>query len=72
MSHNRTERDSSTSPLLYSISEAADLLSVSRYTIYDLLDSGTLDGVYQGRRRYVTAVGLRQYVAGLSSTPEAS
>ena len=58
-----------TGALLYTIEEAADLLAISRWSVYALADDGRLPSVYQGRRRYIAADGLRAYVASLSSTP---
>lgn len=57
--------------LLYSVREAAGVLSLTEWSVYRLLDSGALRGVYQGRRRYVTRDALDAYIAGLSDTPEA-
>lgn len=69
MSHNEQANNG---PLLVSIKDAADMLSVTTWTVYKLADSGELDSRYQGRRRYVTTASLRDYVAGLPNTPSAS
>lgn len=59
-------------PLLVPIKDAAQRLSLSPWSVYKLADEGRLTAVYQGRRRYVTAESMREYVAGLSNTPESA
>lgn len=58
--------------MLLSVRETAQALSLTEWSIYRLLDSGALRGVYQGRRRYIPREDLERYIASLSSTPEAS
>ena len=55
---------------MYTIREAAELLRLTTWSVYKLCDDGSLEAVYQGRRRYVTADGLAAYVASLPNTPE--
>ncbi len=55
--------------ILFSVTEAAVVLGVSKWTIYELLDSGALRGVYQKSRRYVTRAELDRYIASLSTLP---
>jgi excisionase family DNA binding protein len=59
----------STGPLLLSIEKAAEALSLSKWMVYRLADSGDLESVYQGRRRYIVAASLAAYVEGLPTTP---
>ena len=61
-----------TEPLHYTIAEAADMLRLSRWSVYALCDSGELESHYIGRRRYVKAASLAAFVAGLPNTPSAS
>lgn len=56
--------------LLYSIKEAADALALSAQTVYDLCDAEKIPTVRQGRRRYITATALHEYVANLPSVVE--
>lgn len=57
---------------LHSVKEAAQILCVSPWTVYELMDQGRLAGVYQGRRRYVTDAAIKAYVASLSNVPESA
>lgn len=59
-------------PLHYTIAEAADMLRLSRWSVYALCDSGELASHYIGRRRYVKAASLQEYVENLPTTPNES
>ena len=48
--------------LLLTPTEAADLLGVSRSTIYDLLNSGDLESVHIGRARRIPSASLHAFV----------
>ena len=48
---------------LYRVPEVMELLSMSRSVIYEQIRAGRLRTVKQGRRRYVTAAGITDYVA---------
>jgi excisionase family DNA binding protein len=50
------------SKLLYSVPEAAELLSCSRSTIYALLKSGELDAVYPTSKLRISAKSLERFV----------
>lgn len=52
-------------PVLYSVDEAAEALRLSRSVIYELIRSGRLRTVKQGRRRLVPVHALEEYVASL-------
>lgn len=47
---------------LYRIPEAMETLSMSRSVIYELIRSGRLRSVSQGRTRLIPAVALDEYV----------
>ena len=49
--------------VLYPIPDAMSALSMSRSVIYEQIRAGRLHTVKQGRRRYVTAAGIADYVA---------
>ena len=51
--------------LLLSVEEAADLLGVSRTTVYDLLRTRTLGSVRIGRCRRISLDALQEYVERL-------
>jgi len=53
-------------PLLYRPEEAAEVLSLSRTTVYELMSSGTIASVKIGRSRRISHEALEQYVAGLA------
>ena len=67
------ENGSGNSALLISVTEAAELLGVSRNLAYDLIHDGTLPHVRLGRRRIlVSRVALEQWIAresGVDSMP---
>lgn len=51
--------------LLYRVDDAAQLLSVSRSVVYELLRSGRLRSVHVGRTRLIPLSALSEYVAQL-------
>jgi excisionase family DNA binding protein len=52
----------SATKLLLSVEEAADLLGVSRTTVYDLLGTRTLASVRIGRCRRIALHALQEYI----------
>ncbi|MBY0286199.1 MAG: helix-turn-helix domain-containing protein [Mycobacteriaceae bacterium] len=48
--------------MLYPLREIQHLLSISRSTVYQLLGDGRLSSVNIGRRRFVTAAALSDYI----------
>lgn len=52
---------------LYRVDDAAQVLSMSRTVIYELIRSGRLRSVKQGRTRLISAVAIAEYVALLES-----
>ena len=50
---------------LYGVDEAATALRLSRSLVYELIRSGRLHSVEQGRRRLVPVSALEEYVASL-------
>ncbi len=59
-------------PLLVSVDDAAQALSVSRSFLYELMARGDLPWVKCGKRRLITAEGLREFASRLSPGPEAA
>jgi excisionase family DNA binding protein len=53
--------------VLYRVEEAATALRLSRSMLYELIRSGRLRTVKQGRRRLVPVSALAEYVASLDS-----
>lgn len=58
--------------LLLSITEAANILSVSRGTIYNLLETGALKRVHIGKSARVTVGSVRALVGEGASTTRAA
>lgn len=52
-------------PVLYRVEEAAEALRLSRAAVYELIRSGRLRTVKQGRRRLVPVAALGEYVSSL-------
>lgn len=60
-------------PIFVTVKEAARLLGVSTWTLYQRLDQQAIESRYEGRKRLVVVESLRKYAAGLpASAPEAS
>ncbi|NMH78641.1 excisionase family DNA-binding protein [Pseudonocardia xinjiangensis] len=57
---------------LYRVSEAMDLLSLGRSVIYELLRSGRLRSVREGRTRLIPASAITEYVALLEREADAN
>jgi excisionase family DNA binding protein len=58
--------------LLFTVSDAADRLSLSRSKVYELLAQGTLRSVTVGRSRRIPADALVTFVAALSADDSTS
>ncbi len=59
--------------LLISVKEAARRLSLTPWSVYKLADDQQIKSVYQGRRRYVVAASLNEYIESLPTrTPESA
>ena len=50
-------------PLLVRVEEAARMLSLSRSTIYEMMDAGELPSVRRGTARRIPVAALRAWVA---------
>lgn len=61
MSVNRSGAESER--LLYRVSDAAGVLSLSRSVVFDLMRMGRLRSVKEGRTRLIPLSALRDYVA---------
>ena len=57
---------------LYRVKDAMRLLNLSRTVIYELLRTGRLRSVQQGRARLITAEAIREYIALLQNEAEAT
>lgn len=54
--------------LLVDVDDAAEVLSLSRSTVYDLMAAGRLPSVYVGRSRRIPWAALEAFVAALPPT----
>jgi excisionase family DNA binding protein len=59
--------DREIAPVLYRVEEAAEALRLSRSVIYELIRSGRLRTVKEGRRRLVPVAALGEYVDALEA-----
>lgn len=66
-----TETDS-LAPIFVSVKQAAQMLGLSTWVCYQLLDAQKIESRYQGRRRLVVVSSLREYANNLPVYPEAS
>jgi excisionase family DNA binding protein len=57
---------------LYKVSDVMQALSMSRTVIFELLRSGRLRSVKQGRTRLIPASALHEYIALLEKEAEAA
>jgi excisionase family DNA binding protein len=55
---------------LYRVPDAMRMLSMSRSVIYELLRSGRLRSVQQGRARLIPATAIAEYIALLEREAE--
>lgn len=57
-----TKRETPVEPLLVRVEEAARILSLSRSTIYEMMDAGELPSVRHGMARRIPVAALREWV----------
>ncbi|MGB8963250.1 MAG: helix-turn-helix domain-containing protein [Pseudonocardiaceae bacterium] len=57
---------------LYKVSDVMQALSISRTVVFDLLRSGRLRSVKQGRTRLIPASAIRDYIELLEKEAEAA
>lgn len=61
----------SQAPALYRVPEAMRMLSLSRSVIYELIRSGRLRSVREGRARLIPAAAIRDYITLLETEAQA-
>ena len=59
-------------PIFITVKQAAKMLGISDWSMYQLLDAGEVESRYQGRRRLVLVTSLHTYAAGLPTERPAS
>ncbi len=50
-------------PLLYRVCDVVELLNLSRTVVFELLRTGRLESVKEGRARLIPAEAVREYLA---------
>ena len=70
MSVNRARAESER--LLYRVPEAAEVLSLSRSVVFDLMRMGRLRSVKEGRTRLIPMSALQDYIALLELERESA
>lgn len=56
-------------PIFVSVKEAADMLGLTPWSVYQLLDRQEIESRYHGRRRLVLVTSLREYAERLPTSP---
>lgn len=62
MTDQSTAETSNVVPMVYTINETCDALRLSRYTVYELINTGQLHSIKIGHRRMVAHVDLHAFV----------
>jgi excisionase family DNA binding protein len=62
----------SVEPIFVSVKDAARILSLSPWAVYNLLDDKKIDAQYQGRRRLVRLASVREYADNLPRAAESA
>jgi excisionase family DNA binding protein len=57
-------------PQLYQVTDTMRILRLSRTVVYELIRSGRLRSVKEGRARRITAAAIRDYIALLEEEAE--
>lgn len=57
-------------PIYVSVKEAARMLGLSTWAIYQKLDQQVIESRYDGRKRLVLLASLREYAAALPTTAQ--
>jgi excisionase family DNA binding protein len=67
-----TSRPSITDKQLYRVTEATELLSMGRSVIYELIRSGRLRSVKEGRSRRISSSAIKDYLELLEQEARAA
>jgi excisionase family DNA binding protein len=59
-------------PIFVSVKEAARILGLTTWSVYQLLDQQKIASQYHGRRRLVRVESLRDYADSLPDVPQAA
>lgn len=67
-----SDAQGSPSPIFISVKQAAEMLAISPWSAYQLLESGQIESRYMGRRRLVSVASIHKYAEGLPAEKDAS
>jgi len=70
MTATTPDRTQLSEPRLYQVTDVMRLLGLSRTVIYELIRSGRLRSVKEGRARRITDAAIRDYIALLEREAE--
>lgn len=59
-------------PIFISVKKAAEKLSLTTWTVYQLLNAGEIESQYKGKRRLVRYESLKKYADSLPTERDAS
>jgi len=71
MNQVKSSQQAPLAPLLVDVGEAGRMLGISKWSLYELMQSGVLPSVKIGSRRLISRTSLGQYVADLTAEAEA-
>lgn len=57
-------------PIFVTVKDAAKMLAITPWSVYQLLNEEKIASQYHGRRRLVSVASLRAYAAGLPTKAE--
>jgi excisionase family DNA binding protein len=59
-------------PIFVSVKQAAQMLNLTTWSVYKLLDEQAIESRYHGRRRLVSVESVRAYAEALPTEPESA
>ena len=59
-------------PIFVSVKQAAQMLNLTTWSVYKLLDEQAIESRYHGRRRLVSVESVRAYAENLPTEPESA
>lgn len=59
-------------PIFVSVEQAAEMLGISKWSVYKLLDEQQIESRYMGRRRLVVVTSMQAYAEALPNFPQSS
>lgn len=69
---NHSAESATLEPIFISVKEAARILSLTPWSVYQLCDAKEIESQYHGKRRLVRLASVRSYADGLPTERDAS